>query len=112
MEALGVDPGGDLVESGRWLYDYLSKSAHHRRGPITTSVSVEGRTFAYGPHPDPVKRARELSNAGQSIETALIVIADAISYIVGRSDLAAFLSEQAADLERVRQAHPLDPDGE
>ncbi|MEX0675289.1 MAG: hypothetical protein WD067_10975 [Gaiellaceae bacterium] len=107
MEVAGVDPEGDVVESGEWLYDYFSKAAHHRRGPLTGSVFVDRREFAYGPHPDPERRARETWNAGQTIDTALIVVADSLSHIVGRNDLGDFLADQAAALESVRREHPL-----
>jgi hypothetical protein len=107
MRAAGVEPDGDVVASGEWLYDYFSKAAHHRRAPMTASVSLERREFAYGPHPDPVRRSVEIWHAGQTIETALIVVADSLAYIVGRGDLAEFLRAQADELESVRERYPL-----
>jgi len=103
----GVEPSRDVVATGKSLYRHYSASAHHRRGPITASISLERREFDYGPHPDPVKRGREVNVAGEMIETALIAVADSLSYIVGRYGLADVLAEQGAELERVRQAHPL-----
>lgn len=107
MRAEGVPVEGDLVSSGNWIYDHFSQSAHHRRGPITRSISLERRSFAYGPHDDPRRRAQDVENAGHTIETALIVVADSLSYVVGRDDLQAFLGEQARELEAVRQSYPL-----
>src|SRR4051812_48141211 len=37
MVEAGLDPSGDVTSSGEWLYDQFSRSAHHRRGPITQS---------------------------------------------------------------------------
>lgn len=107
MREAGIEPDGDVVSSGEWLYDYFSRSAHHRRAPMTVSVSLDRREFAYGPHPDPVRRSVEIWHAGQTIETALIVVADSLAYIVERGDLAEFLREQGAALEAVRQRYPL-----
>jgi hypothetical protein len=107
-KAAGVETQGDVVASGEWLYQHFSASAHHRRGPITASISLERREFDYGPHPDPVKRGREVAVIGELIETALNVVADSLSYIVGRDDLADVIAKQGAELDRVRQAHPLD----
>jgi hypothetical protein len=107
MKEARVEETGDVVKNGEWLYRYFSDSAHHRRGPITTSVSLERREFAYGPHPNPAKRGQEVEHAGQMIETALIVVADSLAYIVGREGLADVLAEQAAELDQVRTAHPI-----
>jgi hypothetical protein len=107
MRRAGVRHQGDVVTSGAWLYDHFSKSAHHRRGPITRSISLELRQFSYGPHPDAVRRGVETSNAGETIETALIVVADSLAQIVGRAGLADVLAEQALELDRVRAAYPL-----
>lgn len=107
MKAAGVEPGGDVVSSGEWLYGYFSKAAHHRRGPNTTSISLGRREYAYGPHPDASVRAREVAHAGETIETALIAVTDSLASIVGRHDLAQVISNQAARLKRVRNENPL-----
>lgn len=104
----GVKPDGDIARSGEWLYRHFSDSAHHRRGPITTSIALLRRQFEYGPHGDPVVRAGEVVEVGHVIETALIVVLDALADIVGREGLSEVLGQQAADLERVRIDHPLD----
>lgn len=108
MKERGIEPDGDVVATGEWLYRHFSDSAHHRRGPITASIALERREFAYGPHPDAAVRGREVVHAGHMIETALMVVADALADVVGREGLAEVLAEQAAKLERVRKAHPLD----
>jgi hypothetical protein len=98
---------GSFAENGRWLYSHFSKSAHHRRGPITASVSLDRREFAYGPHPDPAVRAREVDHAGEMVETALMVVAAALAHLVGPEGLTDVLMMQAEEFERVRDSDPL-----
>jgi hypothetical protein len=107
MKEIGIEPMGSIKSSGEWLYRYFSDSAHHRRGPIIKSTSLERRQFDYGPHPDPRVRAREVSGIGHTIETALIMVSFGLADIVGRDGIEYVLAEQAEKLEQVRQQYPL-----
>jgi hypothetical protein len=107
MKAAGVEPEGVAVSTGEWIYRHFSDSAHHRRGPITRSISLERREFFYGPHPDPARRAREVADIGQLIETTLMIVADSLADVVGREGLAEVLLQQASEFDRVREQQPL-----
>jgi hypothetical protein len=107
MKEQGVQVMGDVVATGEWLYKHFSDSAHHRRGAITASISLERREFAYGPHPDPAKRGCAVDHAGELIETALIVVIGSLAHIVGPDGLSDALAEQAAVLEQLRTTQPL-----
>jgi hypothetical protein len=106
-KAAGIEPVGDIAETGGWIYQHFSQYAHHLRGSIIESTSLERREFAYGPHPDPAKRGRETEEIGHLIETALIVIADTLADLVGREDLPLVLAEREANFERVRREEPV-----
>jgi hypothetical protein len=108
MPERDVEPAGGESDPGPWLYDNMSKSAHHRRGPITGSISVDRREFAYGPHPDAAVRGREVANAGQMVEPALMVVVVALAWLVGSEGVLELIEEQKIEFERVRVEHPLD----
>jgi hypothetical protein len=55
-----------------------------------------------------MRRGRDVANAGHGIETALIMVADSLSYVVGREGLETVVAEQAAEFEGVRRAFPSD----
>lgn len=108
MAEAGVEPeGGGLTEIGGEIYDMLSRPAHHRRGGFPEMVSADLREFTYGPHPNAEVRARHVSYAGELIETALIVVVDAIGDIIGREYVRDVLPRIQGQLERVRQDAPL-----
>jgi hypothetical protein len=104
----GVEPvGRGVSELGSEIYDLLSQPAHHRREGFPETVSVDLREFTYGPHPNAEVRARQVDYASQLIETALIIVIDALADVVGRGFARDALGPMQQRPERVREVFPL-----
>jgi hypothetical protein len=108
MVEAGVDPeGGDIAELGREIYSAMSSSAHHERGGFPESISVALRRFAYGPHPDPERRAAYVSFAGELLEEVLLVVGSAFRDLIGGDYINDVVRPLQQRLEEVRASHSL-----
>jgi hypothetical protein len=107
MEAEGLEPPErGAVEVGGEIYDLLSRPAHNRRGGSPETISVPLREFTYGPHPNAERRALHVAYAEQLIETALLVVIDSVSDIVGREYARDALPAMKARLDQARDQFP------
>jgi hypothetical protein len=78
MRLHDIEPeGGDLAELGRQIYSAMSASSHHERAGVVPSISLPLREYAYGPHPDPERRAAYINFAGELLEEVVLVVGDA-----------------------------------
>jgi hypothetical protein len=108
MREHGIEPvGRGVAELGGEIYDLLSQPAHHRRGGFPETVSVELREFTYGPHPNAEIRVHYVDYASELIETALIIVIDALADVIGREFASDALGPMQQRLERVREQFPL-----
>jgi hypothetical protein len=65
------------------------------------------RTFAYGPHPDPERRAGHVTFAGELLEEVVLVVGDAFRDIIGGDFYARAVQPIQATMVRVREEAPL-----
>jgi hypothetical protein len=108
MKEAGVEPPEvGAVEAGGDIYDLLSRPGHNRRGGSPETISLELREFVYGPHPNAERRALHLAYAEQLIETALLIVIDSLSDIVGREYARNALPAMKERLDRAREQFPL-----
>jgi hypothetical protein len=108
MREMGIEPEvGDLAELAREIYGYMSASAHHERRGFPESVSRPLRAFAYGPHPDPERRAAHLNYAGELLEEVVIVVGDSLQDLIRPGFYAEHVRPLQEAMARVREQHPL-----
>lgn len=92
------------------VYDGLSRVAHARRSGMIDSLSVRGRDFVTGPHPDPRMRGPWVEQTGVTIEEALLAIGDGLDLAFWPGYFTQQILPLIQELAKVRAAHPLDPD--
>ena len=108
MREAGIEPvGGNIAELGEAIYGPMSESAHHRRGGFPEAIARSIRSFAYGPHPDPERRAGHLNFAGELLEEVVIVVGAAFSDIILGNYFVEVVKPLQAEMERVRAEQPL-----
>jgi hypothetical protein len=113
MKSAGLEPPErGPVETGAEIYDLLSQPAHNRRGGSPETISVPLREFVYGPHPNAERRAHHLAYAEQLIETALLIVIDSLSDIIGREYANNALPAMQQRLEQARERFPLPGEGD
>jgi hypothetical protein len=108
MRKAGIEPEGrGVAELGGEIYDLLSRPAHHRRQGFPETIAVDLREFTYGPHPNAEVRARYVDYASELIETALIIVIDALAEVIGRGFARDALGPMQDRLNQIRETFPL-----
>ncbi len=108
MREAEIEPEpGNFAELGKEIYSAMSSSSHHERGGFPESISVALRRFAYGPHPDPERRAGHLAFAGELLEEVLLVVGAAFRDIFGGNYYGDVVRPLQERFERIRAEQPL-----
>jgi hypothetical protein len=111
MRAEGINVDANLYELGQQVYEVLSAPAHNTREGFRESVSTPLRTFAYGPHPDPVTRAVHVDYGGELLEEVLLVVGISLgTTFLGPDYFRDEIQPLQQQLHAIRDQMPVDPE--
>jgi hypothetical protein len=105
----GVAPPGRTDELDHQLYGHWSKIAHNRRSGILESYRSDLRDFAYGPHPDPLRRGVWTGYGTEVISELTVTVGAALAKMLGPSVWTGRIEPAIDALNRAKLQHPLDP---
>lgn len=102
-----LTPGESVGSASAKIYDVLSRAAHIRHSGTTDAISVELRTMATGPHPNPHISASYVDYGGRIIEEVLLTIGEIISRFCGPGWFERTIKPSLDALANVRRSYPL-----
>jgi hypothetical protein len=106
----GVAPPGRTHEFDHQLYGHWSRIAHNRRSGLLESYRPDLRAFAYGRHPDPLRRALWIGYATQVTREVAVTVGAALTKMLGPSVWASYVEPALDALGTLEGKHPLDPE--
>jgi hypothetical protein len=110
LRGAGVNVRGNQHELTAGVYERLSNVAHNTRLGFLESVSSELRSYAYGPHPDPVTRAVHVEYGGQLLEEVVLVVGSALATsFLGPAFIRDTIRPMVERLEAIREVMPINP---
>lgn len=105
----GVVPPGRTREDGHWLYGEWSRIAHNRRSGVLENYSPPLWEFAYGPHPDPLRRGLWTGYGSEVLYEVLLSVGAMLTKAHGPKMWMCRIEPAVDVLQRLREQHPLDP---
>jgi hypothetical protein len=105
----GVAPPGRTDKLDHQLYGQWSKIAHNRRTGILENYRADLREFAYGPHPDPLRRALWVGYGTQIVSEVTVTVGAVLTKMLGPETWVNRVEPAISALGRLQRDQPLDP---